>query len=198
MKARDIMSTPAVTVTAGAPVSKAVNILSKRGFSALPVIDHAGTLVGVVSEADVIRNRFADSDAPLGGGEGAAPERAAQTVGQVMTSPPAFVDQAAGLGTIADTMISGRRRIVPVVDGTTLVGVISRSDIMRFLAGRDAQVALDIRRSLRGFGDPDRWSVNVTNGDVTIFDDAIDRSDHSLVQAAAEAVPGVRNVTVSR
>ena len=59
MNASDIMSTPAVTVTAGASVSKAVRILSERGFSALPVIDHLGTLVGVVSEADVIRNGFA-------------------------------------------------------------------------------------------------------------------------------------------
>ena len=147
MKAQDIMSTPAVAVTAGAPVSKAVQILSERGFSALPVVNHDGTLVGVVSEADVIRNRFTGPDAP--DGRAAAPKGTAETVGQVMTSPPAFVDQAASLGTIADTMISGRRRIIPVVDGTKLVGVISRSDIMRFLAHRDAQVALDIRRKLQ-------------------------------------------------
>ncbi len=198
MKAQDIMSAPAIAVTAGAPVSKAVHILSERGFSALPVISHDGTLVGVVSEADVIKNGLVEPDAPLAGRAGAAAEHPTQTVGQVMTSPPSFVDQEASLGTIADTMIAGRRRIVPVVDGSKLVGVISRSDIMRFLAHRDAQVALDIRRRLRSFGDPDRWSVNVTNGDATILDDAIDRSDHSLVLAALKAVPGVRNVTVSR
>jgi len=196
MKAQDIMSTPAVAVTAGAAVSKAVQILRERGFSALPVINHDGKLVGVVSEADVIRNRFTGLDTPEG--VAAADKGTAETVGQVMTTPPAFVDQEASLGTIADTMISGRRRIIPVVDGTTLVGVISRSDIMRFLAHRDAQVSLDIRRKLRSFGDPDRWSVNVTNGDVTILDDAIDRSDHSLVEAAVQTIPGVRHVTVSR
>ena len=196
MKAQDIMSTPAVAVTAGAPVSKAVQILSERGFSALPVVNHDGTLVGVVSQADVIRNRFTDPDVPEG--TGAAPKGTAETVGQVMTSPPAFVDQAASLGTIADTMISGRRRIVPVVDGTKLVGVISRSDIMRCLAHRDAQVAMDIRRKLRNFGGTDRWSVNVTNGDVTVLDDAIDRSDHAAVEVAIQAVPGVRHITVSK
>lgn len=196
MKAQDIMSTPAVAVTVGAPVSKAVQILSEHGFGALPVITHDGTLVGVVSEADVIKNRFAGPDFALDAL--GAPTGTAETVGQVMTSPPAFVDQEASLATIADTMISGRRRIVPVVDGTRLVGVISRSDIMRFLAHRDAQVALDIRRKLRSFGDPDRWSVDVTNGDATIIDDAIDRSDHSLVQAAVQTVPGVRHVSVSR
>ena len=198
MKASDIMSTPAVTVTAGASVSKAVRILGERGFSALPVVDHGGTLVGVVSEADVIKNGFADPADPLAGRAGPAPGHDAMTVGQVMTSPAAFVDQEASLGTIADTMISDRRRIVPVVDGTTLVGVISRSDIMRHLAHRDAQVALDIRRRLRSFGGSDRWSVDVTNGDATILDDAIDRSDHALVLAAVEAVPGVRHVIVSK
>lgn len=198
MKARDIMSTPAVTVSAGAPVSKVVKILNDRGFSALPVIDPTGNLLGVVSEADVIKNRFAAADAPLGGVNGAGHEGIGWTVGQVMSSPAAFVDQEASLGTIADTMLTGHRRSIPVVDDNKLVGVISRSDVMRCLAGRDAQLTLDIRRSLRTFGDSYRWSVDVTNGDATIIDDAIDRSDHTLVLAAVEAVPGVRHVTVSR
>ena len=119
MKASDIMSTPAVTVTAGASVSKAVRILGERGFSALPVVDHLGSLVGVVSEADVIRNGFAGPADPLAG---PTVGHDALTVGQVMTSPPAFVDLEASLGTIADTMISGRRRIVPVVDAAPSSG----------------------------------------------------------------------------
>jgi CBS domain-containing protein len=198
MKAVEIMSTPAVSVTARTSVHRAANILSERGFSALPVVDHAGTLVGVVSEADLIKDRFAAPGTAPDGAAAAGRDLPAETVGEVMTSPPAFVDQTASLETIADTMTSGRRRSIPVVDGTRLVGVISRSDILRFLARGDAQLALDIRRSLRGFGDPDRWSVTVTDGDATILDDAIDRSDHQAVQAAVEAVPGVRRATVSR
>ena len=115
-----------------------------------------------------------------------------------MTFPPACIDETASLGTIADTMLSGRRRSIPVVDGSRLVGIISRSDILRVLARSDAQLALDIRRSLRSFGNPDRWSVSVTDGDATIVDDAIDHPDHAAVQAAVEAVPGVRHVTVSK
>ncbi len=192
MKAVEIMSTPAVSVTARTSVRRASIILREHGFSALPVIDHAGTLIGVVSEADLIKDRFAgDADA--------ARELPAETVGEVMTSPPVFVEQAASLETIADQMTSGHRRSIPVVDGSKLVGVISRSDLLRVLARSDAQLALDIRRSLRSFGGgPDRWSVSVTDGDATIVDDAIDRSDHDAVQAAVEAVPGVRHVTVSK
>jgi CBS domain-containing protein len=191
MKAVEIMSTPAVSVTARTSVRRAAIILRDHGFSALPVIDHAGTLIGVVSEADLIKDRFA-------GDTETVRELPAETVGEVMTTPPAFVEQAASLEAIADAMTSGRRRSIPVVDGTRLVGVISRSDILRVLARGDAQLALDIRRRLGSFGGPDRWSVNVTDGDATILDDASDRSDHALVQAAVESVPGVRHVTVSK
>ena len=191
MKAVEIMSTPAVSVTARTSVRRAASILREQGFSALPVIDLAGALIGVVSEADLIKDRFA-------GGADAERELPAETVGEVMTSPPAFVDQSASMETIAGTMTSGRRRSIPVVDGNRLVGVISRSDILRVLARSDAQLALDIRRSLRSFGNPDRWSVSVTDGDATIVDDAIDHPDHAAVQAAVEAVPGVRHVTVSK
>jgi len=198
MKARDIMTAPAVTVTTNASVSRAAEILAQRGFSALPVIDHAGKLVGVVSEADLIRNRYCAPESPLGGGAGAAFELPAQTVGEVMTTPPACIDEAASLGTIADTMLSGHRRSIPVVDGSKLVGVITRRDLVRVLARSDVQIALDIRRRLRVFGDPDRWSVKVTNGKATITDDAIERTDHALVQEAVKSVPGVRNVSLSR
>ena len=196
MKAVEIMSTPAVSVTARTSVRRAANILSEHGFSALPVIDQTGTLIGVVSEADLIEDRFGAAGA--GGDSGAARELPAETVGDVMTTPPAFVDHAATVETVADAMTTGRRRSIPVVNGTRLVGVISRSDILRFLARGDAQLALDVRRRLQSFGNPDRWSVTVTDGDVNILDDAIDHPDHVAVQAAVEAVPGVRHVTVSK
>jgi CBS domain-containing protein len=63
-------------------------MLAERGFNAIPVIDHAGNLVGFISEADLIRNRFAAPESPLGGGADAAGERPAQTAGEVMTGPP--------------------------------------------------------------------------------------------------------------
>src|SRR6478672_6890497 len=130
MKAVEIMSTPAVSVTARTSVRRASIILREHGFSALPVIDHVGTLVGVVSEADLIKDRFSgDADA--------ARELPAETVGEVMTTPPVFVEQAASLETIADQMTSGHRRSIPVVDGSKLVGVISRSDLLRVLARSD-------------------------------------------------------------
>lgn len=196
MKAVEIMSTPAVAVTARTSVRRATNILREHGFSALPVIDHIGTLIGVVSEADLIRQRVVPPGGAANPGT-ARDERLSHMVEEVMTSSPDFVEHTASLDAIAKAMTLGHRRSIPVVDGQKLVGVIARSDILRFLAHVDAQLAVEIRRRLERFGDPHRWSVEVTDGDVTILDDAIDRSEHDAVRAAIADVPGVRHVTVS-
>jgi len=128
------MRTPAVTVSSRTAVSTAAELLAHHGFSAMPVIDHAGDLVGVVSEADLINNEFAAPEAPLGGGAGAASERPANTVGEVMTSPPVTVDQDDSLQTVVDVLISGHRRSVPVVHGRRVVGVLTRRDVLPFLS----------------------------------------------------------------
>ena len=52
--ARDVMSSPAVTVTAGTTVSQARALLTARGIGRLPVVDHDGRLVGIVSRRDLL------------------------------------------------------------------------------------------------------------------------------------------------
>ena len=68
MRAREIMTTSVLTVQPTATVGKASEMLTYRGFSALPVVDEHGALVGIVTEADLIRNRFPQ----LSGDEAAA------------------------------------------------------------------------------------------------------------------------------
>lgn len=75
MRARDLMSSPAITVTARVPVRGAAALLVSHGFTALPVVDDDKRLVGIVTEADL-----------LGGEPGGG------TVGEVMTSPVETVD----------------------------------------------------------------------------------------------------------
>jgi CBS-domain-containing membrane protein len=58
MRARDIMSSPVVTVTPDTTVKDAANLLASNGFTALPVLDSDGRLARVVTEADVVRDRF--------------------------------------------------------------------------------------------------------------------------------------------
>ncbi|MGY6651549.1 CBS domain-containing protein [Amycolatopsis sp. TRM77291] len=58
MRARDLMSAPVVTVTPGTTAKHAAELLAERGFTALPVVDEDDRLIGIVTEADLIRNRF--------------------------------------------------------------------------------------------------------------------------------------------
>lgn len=188
MHARDIMTRTVVTVSPDVPVVRAARTLSDRGFTALPVVDDNGELIGIVTEADLIRNRFP-------GGEHT--EAPGLTVGDVMTSPVIGVSHDTDVSVIARTMLTGQCRCVPIVDGTTLVGVITRRDIVRVLARSDADIAGDVRRHLGVLGGQSRWSVQVRNGDVVVTDRFHDASDQAVAQVLAEAVPGVIRATVT-
>src|SRR5690606_4057675 len=57
MRARDVMTGPAVTVGTATPVTEALRILAEHGFTALPVVDDAGRLAGIATEADLVPGR---------------------------------------------------------------------------------------------------------------------------------------------
>ena len=54
MRAREVMSSPVVTVPPDAPLKEVAAILVERGINAVPVVDGEGRLVGIVSEADLL------------------------------------------------------------------------------------------------------------------------------------------------
>ena len=85
MRARDIMSSPVVTVRPDSTVKHAAKLLASYGFTALPVLDSVDNLIGVVSEADLVGGRF-----PRGPGTEGTPEDPrvlGGIVGEVMTTP---------------------------------------------------------------------------------------------------------------
>ena len=192
MRAREIMTKSVLTVQPTATVGKASEMLTYRGFSALPVVDENGALVGIVTEADLIRNRF-----PQNSGEAPAPGSSpARTVAEVMTSPAVAVSHDEDLSVLARVMLAEHRRCVPVVDGTRLVGVVTRRDLVRMLSRPDADVATDVRRHLAVLGGQSRWTVQVIDGEVTVRDQFDEASDRQVAHVLAEAVPGVLRVTV--
>ncbi len=194
MRVREIMTKSVLTAQPGVTVGKAAELLAYRGFSAMPVVDENGDLIGIVSEADLIRNRFPGAFA---GDASAAPERRpAKTVGEVMTSSVAGVSHDADVSELAKLMVDDKRRCVPIVDGRRLVGVVTRRDMLRMLSRSDSDVATDVRRHLQVLGGQARWTVQVVDGDATIRDEFDEASDRHVAQVLAEAVPGVLRATV--
>lgn len=194
MHVREIMTRKVLTVLPTVTVGKAAEMLAYRGFSAMPVVDENGDLVGIVSEADLIRNRF-----PVAfGAEEPADEETTpgRTVADVMTSPVIGISHDADVAMLARAMVTGRRRCIPIVDGSRLVGVVTRRDVIRMLSRTDADIAADVRRHLQVLGGQARWTVQVTDGVVVVRDQFDEASDRQVAQVLAEAVPGVIKATV--
>ncbi|WP_432971404.1 CBS domain-containing protein [Dactylosporangium sp. CA-233914] len=131
MHAKDIMSTPAYTVRAGAPVGEAVALLERRSITEVPVVDDDGTLVGMLSERDLLRQAFS----------AAAPRR----VRDVMTGLPVTAWPDADVADLAAVMVQRDAHTIPIVTEEHVVGVVSRGDVLRTLLPTDeaAQRRLD-------------------------------------------------------
>lgn len=196
MRVGDVMTRAVVTTAPQAPVKDAAVILAGRGITALPVVDEAGLLVGVLTEADVVRGRISpDPRRRAWPGSQGGPTRGA-TVGEVMSSPALTANPQTDAAELARMMIERGLRSVPVVDEDRVVGIVTRRDLVRTIARDDSLIAADVRRRLEAYGGPDRWTVHAQYGSVTITDQYANPADHHVALVLAQAVPGVVHAEV--
>jgi CBS domain-containing protein len=196
MRVRDIMTRSVVTTRPAISVKDAAVVLAGHGVTLLPVLDDTDRVVGVLTEADVVRRRI-PLDPRQGawqGNDGGPPPPI--TVGEVMSSPPLTTNPATDAAELARLMIDRGIRSVPVVEDNRLVGIITRRDLVRTIARDDALIAADVRKRLECYGAPDRWTVHVEQGSVTITDQYADPADHHVALVLAQAVPGVVHAEV--
>lgn len=146
LTASDVMTREVVTAQPTDTLRRAAQLMLKRAVSGLPVVDAAGRLVGLVSEADLVRpddaaekryHRWLDI---LAEGEELSPEVLAsidagnRPVSKVMSKDPITVAEDTPLRDVANLV--GRdnvRRVLVVKDGK-LVGIVARRDLVRALA----------------------------------------------------------------
>jgi CBS domain-containing protein len=197
MRVREIMSSPAVTVRPDTPVKRAAAMLTRRGFTAAPVVDARGRLVGIVTEAHLVRDRILPDPRSLRGGRLPRSTTDSSRVGEVMATPVTTVGPGADVAEVARMMLAEHLRSVPVVDGTDLIGMLTRGDLLRIIARDDRSIAAEVRHRLATYAGRSRWEVSVRGGMVTIdgrFDDEVERH---VVTALVQAVPGVQGVTAA-
>lgn len=119
---RAIMTEDVATTTPETSVDILARALLDGGYSGLPVVDAGGTLIGMVSEYDVISKRGA-------------------TVGEIMSRGVISVGEDTGADQVAGIMgLHGIRR-VPVVREGRLVGIVSRTDLLRLFVERGGEAA---------------------------------------------------------
>jgi CBS-domain-containing membrane protein len=199
MLVRDVMTSPVVSVQPTTPVRAAAALLTERGFTALPVVDADADLVGIATEADLLRDRIRhDARSPRLNRELTADPSPA-TVGEVMTRDVFSARPFTDIADLADDMHRLGIRSVPVVEtGRTLVGIVSRRDILRTLTRADVAIATDVRRRLEVYAGPDRWGVDVASGVVTLHDPVGDPTEQHVATVMAASVRGVADVQVDR
>ena len=130
MRARDVMTSPVITLRPNTPVPAAAALLCSHGFTAAPVVDANGGLVGIASEADLVRGRIL----PDGWAAQPGPD---PTVEEVMTPAPAAMRPEDDLADVVALMLDARMRSVPIVEDDKLVGIVTRRDVLRVVARRE-------------------------------------------------------------
>ena len=194
MLVRELMVTAVASVGAESSLAEAVRLLAARRVSALPVVDEARRVVGILSEADVLRLQIAEDPrahlAPT-----PPPHPWPATVSAVMTPDPVTAHTGSDVSLVALTMADTGWKSLPVVDEQDrLVGMVSRSDVIAALSTSDEEIRVRVAHDLDQLG-RGGWTVAVRNGVVSIHG-VVSRKDAALATAVATTVRGVRRVDV--
>lgn len=147
----DVMSHDPITVNPDSPLKTAIQLLAERRISGLPVVDDQGKLVGVISESDLMWQETGVTppayimvlDSVIYLENPARYDRElhkalGQTVGEVMTKDAITIPPDKLLKDAAQLMHDRHVRRLPVVDHNhKLVGILTRGDIIRYMATRE-------------------------------------------------------------
>jgi CBS-domain-containing membrane protein len=188
MLVREVMSAPAITVSATTSVREALRLLDRHNITALPVVDDEGYIVGVVSEADLVREAVLPDGRshmiPVQPSESAP----AHSVGDVMTEGALTVSGGSDLADAVDLMTSTAVKSLPVVDHGRVVGVVSRTDVVHVLARHDDSIRMEVDELVRSEGAD--WLIDVVDGVVRVTGPA-DEHERRVARVLAGSVPGV-------
>ncbi len=214
--ARDLMQTDVITMPPDTPVATIARLFTDRGISAVPITDAAGALAGIVTESDLIRRLADEDEQPMASwlvrlfdNPAAKANRYARSHGakarDVMTASVVTVRPDETAAHVARLMEENRIRRVVVAEGGRLLGMITRTDLVRALLAPEqpqphAETDEQIRRALLRAMEQAPWVdmrfIGVDVKDGTAVFDGFTRSHavHQALRVLAENVPGVRNV----
>ncbi len=191
MLVREAMTTEVVTVTPQITLRHAARLLAEHHITSMPVLDEHGRLLGVVSEADVVRESLLPDQrahlllVPVDEGPDAA------YVGEVMTTLPVTVRPDADLAEAIRLMTDATVKSLPVTQHDRVVGMVSRTDVVAQLAHRDQQVQAEVDELVRSEGLD--WLVEVVDG-VVSFEGPVSEHERRLARALAGSVAGVTGI----
>jgi CBS domain-containing protein len=205
MQVKDVMQTEVVTVAPDATLKEAARLLVEHRISGLPVVDAAGEVVGVVSEADILYKERGErpSHSRLAwffdpGGLVDARKVEARTVADTMTTPATTIQRWRNVADAAKTMIDLGVNRLPVVHHDQLVGIVTRADLVRAFARSDDEIRTEIRedvlRRTLMLPNPGAIDVAVEAGAVTLSGSVERRYEAEVAAEASARIPGVVSI----
>ncbi len=194
----DVMSTNPATVDKNMPYKQVAQLLAASDLTAVPVVSGGGRVLGMVSEADVLRKEersFARLTVGLPRRTHREREQAdALTAAGLMTSPAITIHPDAPLGAAARLMNGHHIRRLPVVDPAgQLLGMVSRRDLLSVFLRPDEEIGAEITEVLASIllTEPGRVTVTVIDGVVTLTGEL---PEASLTEAAVRLASDVDGV----
>lgn len=144
LTAKDIMSTNVITIGPSESVKELAQLLSSKGISGAPVVNELGTLLGIVTESDLIDQKkkihlptvvtILDSVFYLENPDKMEQEMkkmAGSKVEDIYTPSPVFISETTTIEEIATIMAEKGIHTLPVLDDNNLVGIVGRKDIIK-------------------------------------------------------------------
>lgn len=206
MRVKDVMTRGVVTVGPDTSLKEAAAILGRKGISGLAVVDPDGTVVGVLSEADILLKESGERTGHTGilgwlfeaGAADLAHKLSARTVGEAMTTPALTIGPERPVHEAAARMIEDGVNRLPVLEDGKLVGIVSRADLVRAFTRTDEEIAEEIRTEIIKrtlWLAPDAVEVTVEKGNVMLAGRVETAADAELLPVFVERVPGVISVS---
>jgi CBS domain-containing protein len=207
MRARELMSTPVVTIHPEASLKELADLIVTHGVSGVPVVDRAGTLVGVVSESDITERLEGAAEeeqeaglprvlTTLAGLMGGTRKIEARTVADLMTARVVSAGPDATVQELVHLMTTYDINRIPIVETGRLVGIVTRADVLRTLVRPDAAITADLRWRIAHdlWIDPDLVGIDCRSGVVVLTGTVETHADAELVRRWAAKTEGVVGV----
>jgi CBS domain-containing protein len=216
MNAADVMVRDVITIGPDTSVAEAAKLMAQNDVSALPVVDDRKQLIGIISEADLMRRaeigteirhpRWIEAMTPAATLATEFTKSHGKRVEELMSRDVITATEDAPLTEIATILERHRIKRVPVIRGSELVGIVSRANLVQALASaalapthsvdkdraiRQELLSRLVEQSWTDFGDR---NVIVIDGKVHLWGLVGSLAERKALIAIAEGVPGVTDV----
>lgn len=211
MQAKDFMTRSVISISPDHSVNHAARVMVENHISGVLVCDDDRRLIGVLSQGDLLRRAELGPAAWRNAGKDEdriEPERFTKShswrVGDVMTQKVITVDEDTSLDRVAAIMSANDINRVPVMRGDSVVGIVTRSDVLRAVAravpdvtatGEQATRRAILTRLCSDLGlDRETIDVTVEDGTVCLWGQVESEATREAARVAAEQILGVGRV----